>query len=62
MVNNAGVAAAGADGLKLVHELSDKDWDNMMRVNSTGVFYGCRAAIKQMMTQDLHPSGDRCVP
>ncbi|KAJ9668290.1 hypothetical protein H2201_001720 [Coniosporium apollinis] len=47
------------DGLKLTHEESDETWNRTMLINSTGVFYGCRAAIKQMMKQDLHPSGDR---
>ncbi|KAJ9637909.1 hypothetical protein H2201_008505 [Coniosporium apollinis] len=59
MVNNAEIAAGGADGLKLIHELLNEGWDKMMRINSTGVFYGCRAAIKQTMKQDLHPIGSR---
>lgn len=58
MVNNAGIAVV-KDGLKLTHEESDDTWHRTMLINSTGVFYGCRAAIKQMMKQDLHPSGDR---
>jgi len=58
MVNNAGVAVM-REGLKLCHEESEETWDKTMLINSKGVFLGCRAAIKQMMKQDLHPSGDR---
>lgn len=48
MVNNA---AIGTD-LPL-HETSEDDWDRVMDVNAKGVFLGCRAAVRRMMTQEL---------
>jgi NAD(P)-dependent dehydrogenase (short-subunit alcohol dehydrogenase family) len=58
MVNNAGVAIE-ASGPKPIWEVSNERWDKTISVNATGVFYGCRAAAKQMISQDPHPSGDR---
>ncbi|MCJ2125160.1 SDR family NAD(P)-dependent oxidoreductase [Methylobacterium sp. J-077] len=34
-------------------ELNEADWDRMMAVNLKGVFLCCRAAVRQMLTQDL---------
>lgn len=48
MVNNA---AVGTD-LPL-HETTEDDWDRVMAVNAKGVFLGCRAAVRHMMSQEL---------
>ena len=48
MVNNAGVA--GKQMLKTAdHTL--EDWDNVIAVNQTGVFYGMKLALKEMVKQ-----------
>jgi NAD(P)-dependent dehydrogenase (short-subunit alcohol dehydrogenase family) len=47
IVNNA---AIGTD--TPLHETSEEDFDRVMAVNAKGVFLGCRAAVRQMMTQD----------
>ena len=39
MVNNAGIAEGG-----LLAELSEAAWERVLRVNLTGVFYGCQYA------------------
>ena len=46
MVNNAAVG----DGGRLT-ETDDATWSHVMAVNLSGVFYGCRAAVRQMLTQ-----------
>jgi NAD(P)-dependent dehydrogenase (short-subunit alcohol dehydrogenase family) len=58
MVNNAGIALEASDP-KPIWEVTNDRWDKTISVNATGVFYGCRAAAKQMIGQDAHPSGDR---
>src|ERR1700733_597089 len=58
MVNNAGIASEAADPCP-IWEVTNDRWDKTMSVNASGVFYGCRAAAKQMISQDPHPSGDR---
>jgi glucose 1-dehydrogenase len=47
MVNNAAIAT-GTSLLKT----EAAQWDNVMRVNLTGIFYGCKRAIQQMITQE----------
>lgn len=47
IVNNA---AIGCD--MPLHETSEEDFDRVMDVNAKGVFLGCRAAIRQMLTQE----------
>jgi glucose 1-dehydrogenase len=49
MVNNA--AAMGAGHALL--ETSEEEWDLAMNVNLKGVFFGCKRAIQQMLTQDV---------
>jgi meso-butanediol dehydrogenase/(S,S)-butanediol dehydrogenase/diacetyl reductase len=44
MVNNAGVASEGKAG-----DVSLDDWDKTLRVDLTGVFYGCRAALPELL-------------
>jgi NAD(P)-dependent dehydrogenase (short-subunit alcohol dehydrogenase family) len=58
MVNNAGITFEASDP-KPIWEVTNERWDKTMSINATGVFYGCRATAKQMISQDPHPSGDR---
>ena len=46
MVNNAAIYT-GTDLLATTAE----DWDRVMAVNLRGVFFGCKLAVKQMLTQ-----------
>jgi 3-oxoacyl-[acyl-carrier protein] reductase len=43
LVNNAGIGGRGS-----VADLSDEDWNRVLGVNLTGVFYCCRAAIPHL--------------
>jgi NAD(P)-dependent dehydrogenase (short-subunit alcohol dehydrogenase family) len=49
MVNNAAIG----DGGRLT-ETSEAIWDRTMAVNLKGVFFGCKAAAQQMLTQERH--------
>ena len=51
MVNNA----ATFSGTGLV-DTSSEQWDEVMGVNMTGMFYGCKRAVQQMLTQE--PQGE----
>jgi 2-dehydro-3-deoxy-L-rhamnonate dehydrogenase (NAD+) len=44
LVNNAGIAGRAAP----IDEQTDEDWQNMIAVNLTGVFYFCRAVVPHM--------------
>lgn len=44
MVNNAGVASEGTAA-----EVALDEWDKTLRVDLTGVFYGCRAALPELL-------------
>lgn len=44
MVNNAGVATEGPAG-----DVALDDWDKTIRVDLSGVFYGCRAALPELL-------------
>ncbi len=46
-VNNAGIGAPMAP----THAVQDKDWDRVIAVNQSGVFYGMRAALNIMIKQ-----------
>jgi meso-butanediol dehydrogenase / (S,S)-butanediol dehydrogenase / diacetyl reductase len=46
LINNAGYGITGS-----VTETSEDDWDKLMAVNVTGVFYGCKYAIPVMKKQ-----------
>jgi len=60
MVNNAGIAIeASATERKPIWETSEETWDKTMRINSRGVFLGCKYAGAQMVKQEPHPNGDR---
>jgi glucose 1-dehydrogenase len=47
MVNNAAIFS----GTGLL-DTSAEQWEHVMRVNLTGMFYGCKRAIQQMITQE----------
>jgi len=62
MVNNAGVALeqSQAGGAKRMHETDEKIFDGSIKVNSKGVWLGCKYAIAQMLKQDIiAENGDR---
>ena len=48
MVNNAAIRGEG----KPLLETTVEDWDRVMAVNARGVFLGCKAAVRQFLTQD----------
>jgi 3-oxoacyl-[acyl-carrier protein] reductase len=48
LVNNAGIAGKAAP----VWEQSDEDWDRVIAIDLTGVFYCCRAALPHMLERD----------
>ena len=43
LVNNAGILSDAQ-----ITDISDQDWERLMAVNLTGVFYCCRAAVRYM--------------
>lgn len=47
MVNNAGIGP----NLLRTHEATLKDWERVIAVNQTGVFYGMKLALEQFMKQ-----------
>ncbi len=47
MVNNAAIRSH-----KRMHETTEEEWDNVMGVNAKGAFFGCRAAVRQMLRQE----------
>ena len=51
MVNNAAIST----GQRLL-ETGEADWDRVMDVNLKGVFFGCKRALQQMLTQE--PCGE----
>ena len=54
MVNNAGISVESTrqDSLK-THETSAEDFEKTWRVNTKGVFLGCKYATEQMLKQDI---------
>lgn len=46
LVNNAGIAWIG-----LLQDMSDGDWDRILKTNLSSVFYTCRAAIPLFLSQ-----------
>lgn len=46
LVNNAGIIA-----YEPLHELTSADWDRVVAVNQTGVFYGMREVMPSMLAQ-----------
>ena len=51
MVNNAAIFTGHA-----LLETTEEEWDRTMAVNVKGVFFGCKRAVQQMLTQT--PVGD----
>lgn len=49
LVNNAGI---GPRNMLKAGEHTLEDWDRVIAVNQTGVFYGMKCALQQMVTQD----------
>ena len=47
LVNNAAIYSGTA-----LLETEPKQWEEVLRVNLTGMFYGCKRAIQQMITQE----------
>lgn len=57
MVNNAAISTNQA-----LLDTSEDDWDRVMAVNLKGVFFGCKRAIQQMLTQEpVHEARGRIV-
>ena len=56
-MNNAGLGP-GDTSVRL-HESDDDRWDLVMRVNSRGVYLGCKYAIAQFLKQGLDEKGHR---
>lgn len=50
IVNNAAISGEG----KPLLETTEEDWDRVMSVNARGVFFGCKRAIQQMLTQPIN--------
>lgn len=48
MINNAGI---GGENQRKTAEHTLEDWDNVIAVNQTGVFYCMKVALQQMMKQ-----------
>lgn len=55
MVNNAGIFT----GLHDIVEETEEQFDATMAVNTKGVWLGCKAAISQMLKQDVSKGGSR---
>ncbi|MBR0657019.1 SDR family NAD(P)-dependent oxidoreductase [Plastoroseomonas arctica] len=49
MVNNAAIRGAGVPLL----ETTEDDWDRVMAINAKGVFFGCKRAVQQFLTQPV---------
>ena len=47
MINNAAISSGTA-----LLETTDAQWEQVMRVNLTGMFYGCKRAVQQMIGQE----------
>jgi NAD(P)-dependent dehydrogenase (short-subunit alcohol dehydrogenase family) len=58
MVNNAGIAAEGTKPSP-IWDSDLEAYDKTIAVNQNGVFYGCKYASKQMLSQNAHESGDQ---
>ncbi|KAI5465267.1 hypothetical protein BGZ63DRAFT_450209 [Mariannaea sp. PMI_226] len=59
LVNNAGISIEAKNPPYKIHETPDDTWDITMAVNAKSVFLACKHTIRQMLRQDVQPSGDR---
>jgi NAD(P)-dependent dehydrogenase (short-subunit alcohol dehydrogenase family) len=60
MCNNAGAAFEVHAEHKMIWDMSNETWQKSLDLNCNGVFFGSRAASRQMMKQEPHAdSGDR---
>jgi len=60
MCNNAGAAFESGVEKRAVYEMENSTWQKSLDLNCNGVFYGTRAASRQMLKQDVHAdTGDR---
>lgn len=50
LVNNAAIS----DGCRLL-DTEPESWDRVMDVNLKGVYFGCKRAVRQMLSQDPQP-------
>ncbi len=48
MINNAGIGSLGG-----ITDVTDESWDKTIGVNLSGVFYGVRAAAKEMKKENI---------
>lgn len=58
-MNNAGVSIEANNAPLRIHETPDETWDMTMAVNVKSIFLTSKHTLKQMLTQDAFPSGDR---
>ena len=53
MVNNA-----AAHGRSALLDTTEEEWEEVMAVGAKGMFFGCKRAIQQMITQDPRPGSE----
>lgn len=58
LVNNAGICTE-ANNPQPIDEVDEDAFDAHLRINTRGVFLGCKYAVQQMKKQELHPCGLR---
>jgi NAD(P)-dependent dehydrogenase (short-subunit alcohol dehydrogenase family) len=58
LVNNAGICTE-ANKPQPIDEVDEDAFDAHLRVNTRGVFLGCKYAVRQFKKQELHPCGIR---
>ncbi|KAJ3471633.1 hypothetical protein MRS44_001732 [Fusarium solani] len=61
LVNNAGISleSRGKLGPKPIADTDDSTFDTTWAVNTRSVFLGCKYAIRQFLSQEPWPTGDR---
>lgn len=58
LVNNAGICTE-ANNPQPIDEVDEDAFDAHLRINTRGVFLGCKYAVRQFKKQELHPCGIR---
>ena len=51
LVNNAAIFGTLVPGSS--EDIEVAEWDKLMAVNVKGVFFGCKRAVRQMLTQEV---------